>query len=106
MEFTDDLDGVDVELHRLVETEELEIELLRFLKSRLQKTYSRETLFEEFSKTYACGKDQFGHALNVLIVEELVGGAVTEIWNTKTVYGINVDGLRLLRQFQLKHSSY
>ena len=94
-----------------METAELEIELLRFLKFRLGESFTRENLFEAFveecktsntlNNSIAVNLDRYNQALNVLIKEELVDGQITPTENVVCIHGITVDGLRVLRTFQL-----
>jgi hypothetical protein len=89
----------------IMETAELEIELLRFFKFHLNESFTREGLFEqfyeEFNTSIAISLKTFNQALNVLIKEELVDGQITPTENVVCIHGITVDGLRVLRTFQL-----
>lgn len=78
----------------------LELEILKFLRVRIGKTFTPEELFTEISKVCSATEEDFHIMLRILFMEELINVALNDdkILEISKILYITKDGLKLLRE--------
>lgn len=78
----------------------LELEILKFLRVRIGKTFTPEELFAEISKVCSVTEEDFHIMLRILFMEELINVALNDdkILEISKILYITKDGLKLLRE--------
>ena len=84
-------------LNTLLDLNPLEVAILQYLKPKLGRSLTPESVYTGLYSHAPIGRDEFLMTLNILIKEGYVEGYVSSAWDNHTVTGIDQDGLKWLR---------